>query len=170
LWAVKALFQSKHFALGLASTRYPPTGAAMRSLIKFVATGVISMFALTSAAASGPFNNTWSSDSESRFEHVIADAPGRITLTLKARTTTPGVETVAVYFMDKNGNKSLAWRLTVIASRAGESNSKSFVMAKPKPTKDNPDPKTNSVKVLVAVENASRRVSSGEYTLSVSRS
>jgi len=124
---------------------------------------------LLADGAPGPFSNAWSSDAESRFEHVIEDLPGKLTLTLKAKTTQGGLETVAVYFMDKHGNKSTAWRMFVVANKAGESRSKSFTLAKPKFDPKHPDRKTNSVRVMVAVENASKRESSGEYTLSVSR-
>lgn len=141
----------------------------MRAYFRVFFLVLMTFLSASSYATNGPFSNTWSSDEQSRFEHVLTDAPGKITLTLKAKMSTPGVETVAVYFLDKNGNKSLAWRLTVIASRTGESASKSFVLPKAKPTKDNPNPTTNSIKLLVAVENASRRLSSGEYTLSASR-
>ncbi len=76
---------------------------------------------------------------------------------------------MAVYFLDKHGNKSTAWRMHVVANKAGESRRKSFTLAKPKFDPEQPERKTNSVRVMVAVENASKRESSGEYTLSVSR-
>jgi len=124
---------------------------------------------MPATAGPGPFTNAWSSDTESRFEHVIEGLPGKYTLTLNAKTTQGGNDTVAVYFIGSRGTKSGGWRLVVVTSKAGESASKPFTMPKPKPDPKHPERKTNSVKILVAVENASRRVSTGEYILSVSR-
>lgn len=115
----------------------------------------------------GPFTNKWSSDRESRFEHVIEGVPGKMTLTLNAKLLSGSNDTVAVYFADAKGNKKTGWRLFVVTSRAGESASKSFVLPKPKPAV--PEKKTSAVKIIVAIENASKRLNAGEYTLTVSR-
>lgn len=125
------------------------------------------------AARMGPFTNGWNSDQASTFTHVIEGEPGKVTLTLEAKTTAGGTETVAVYFVDAKGHKKTGWRLFVIANKQGAGASKSFTLPKPKPI-TRPDgtqetPKTSAAKLMVVVENASGRTSSGEYTLTGSR-
>jgi len=125
------------------------------------------------AGGMGPFTNTWDSDQPSTFTHVIEGTPGKVTLSLDAKTTTGGTETVAVYFVDSKGHKKTGWRLFVIANKQGSGATKSFTLPKPKPI-TRPDgtketPKTSAAKVMVVVENASGRTSSGEYTLTGSR-
>jgi hypothetical protein len=112
----------------------------------------------------GPFSNSWNSDRPTQFSHVIEAEPGKVTLTLKAKTTASGAETVAVYFADAQGNRKTGWRLFVIATRNGNSASKSVVIPKSKPNH-----KTSKVPLIVVVENDGGRTNSGEYTLSVSQ-
>lgn len=110
------------------------------------------------------FSNSWNSDRPTQFSHVLDGEPGKVTLTLKAKTTASGGETVAVYFADAQGNRKTGWRLFVIATRNGNSASKSVVIPKPKANH-----KTSKVPLVVVVENASGRMHSGDYTLTVSR-
>jgi hypothetical protein len=111
-----------------------------------------------------PFSNSWNSDRPTQFSHVIEAEAGKVTLTLKAKTTASGGETVAVYFADAQGNRKTGWRLFVIATRNGNSASKSVVIPKPKANH-----KTSKVPLVVVVENASGKMHSGEYALTVSR-
>jgi len=122
------------------------------------------MFSPIASAQLGPWSNAWNSDRQSRFTHVIDAAPGKLTLTLKATTTAAGGETVAVYFADAKGNRKTGWRLYVIATRAGNGDSKSFVVPKPRENQ-----KTTRVPLVVVVENASGKSHSGDYTLTASR-
>ena len=110
----------------------------------------------------GPFANSWNSDRPTQFSHVIDAEPGTVTLTLKAKTTASGGETVAVYFADAQGNRKTGWRLFVIATRNGNSASKSVVIPKAKANH------TSKVPLVVVVENASGKMHSGDYTLTVS--
>lgn len=112
----------------------------------------------------GPFSNTWNSDRPTRFSHVLDGEPGKVTLTLTTKTTASGGETVAVYFADAQGNLKTGWRLFAIATRNGNSASKSVVIPKSKPNH-----KTSKVPLIVVVENASGKMHSGDYTLTVSR-
>ena len=91
--------------------------------------------------------------------------PGKVTLTLNAKTTASGGETVAVYFADEQGNRKTGWRLFVIATGNGNSASKSVVIPNPKANH-----KTSKVPLVVVVENAkSGKMRSGDYALTVSR-
>ena len=132
----------------------------MRTLV-FVLSCLLSSIAM---GQMGPFSNSWNSDRPTQFSHVIEAEAGKVTLTLKAKTTASGGETVAVYFADAQGNRKTGWRLFVIATRNGNSASKSVVIPKPKANH-----KTSKVPLVVVVENASGKMHSGEYTLTVSR-
>ena len=132
----------------------------MRTLV-FVLSCLLSSTALSQT---GPFSNRWNSDRPTQFSHVLEAEPGNVTLTLTAKTTASGGETVAVYFADAQGNRKTGWRLFVIATRSGNSASKSVVIPKPKPNH-----KTDKVPLMVVVENASGKMHSGDYTLTVSR-
>ena len=132
----------------------------MRSLV-FVLSCLLSSIAM---GQMGPFSNSWNSDRPTQFSHAIEAEPGKVTLTLQAKTTASGGETVAVYFADAQGNRKTGWRLFVIATRNGNSASKSVVIPKSKPNH-----KTSKVPLIVVVENAGGRTNSGEYTLTVSR-
>lgn len=132
----------------------------MRVLV-FLLSGLLSSTAL---AQTGPFSNSWNSDRPTQFSHVLDAEPGKVTLTLKAKTTASGGETIAVYFTDAQGNRKTGWRLFVIATRNGNSASKAVVIPKAKANH-----KTSKVPLVVAVENASGRMNSGDYTLTVAR-
>ncbi len=132
----------------------------MRTLV-FVLSCILSSTALGQV---GPFSNSWNSDRPTQFSHVLDAEPGKVTLTLKAKTTASGGETVAVYFADAQGNRKTGWRLFVIATRNSNGASKSVVIPKPKANH-----KTSKVPLIVVVENASGKMHSGDYTLTVSR-
>jgi hypothetical protein len=132
----------------------------MRTLV-FVLSCILSSTALGQV---GPFSNSWNSDRPTQFSHVLDGEPGKVTLTLTAKTTASGGETVAVYFADAQGNRKTGWRLFVIATRNGNSASKSVIIPKPKANH-----KTSKVPLVVVVENASGKMHSGDYTLTVSR-
>ena len=117
----------------------------------------------TAIGQTASFSNSWNSDRPTQFSHVLEAEPGKVTLTLKAKTTASGGETVAVYFADPQGNRKTGWRLFVIATRNGNGASKSVVIPKPRANH-----KTSKVPLVVVVENAGGRTNSGEYTLTMS--
>lgn len=106
----------------------------------------------------GPYSNSWESAEFSRFEHVLhAPGPGAHTLTLSAQTNSPGGETVAVYPVGPDGLPSTARIMFVVATTVGNSETAELVFP----------PDGAGAPVVVVVENASGRVLSGSYTLSV---
>jgi hypothetical protein len=126
--------------------------------------GLSCILSSTALSQVGQFSNRWNSDRPTQFSHVLEAEPGNVTLTLKAKTTASGGETVAVYFADAQGNRRTGWRLFVIATGNGNSASKSVVIPQPKANH-----KTSKVPLVVVVENAGGRTNAGDYTLTVSR-
>lgn len=112
------------------------------------------------AGASGELSNSWRSSTRSRFHHVLEGAPGRYRLTIRATTTSPGGETVAVYPQTSGGERGSPRIGFVIATTQG--NAEEMFVTIPQP----PEGETQgSLAIVVDVENASGREYSGNYTL-----
>jgi hypothetical protein len=110
-----------------------------------------------SVTVTGPYENAWDSDAVSEFRHTLqAPSAGDHTVTITATTDSPGGETVAVYLADPAGEAMTGWRLFVIATRGGESESRALEF-----------PEGGAVAVVVRVENASGRRFAGRYSMTV---
>lgn len=110
------------------------------------------------APAPGPYTNSWDSNEFSRFTHtLVAPSVGVHTLGLSATTDSPGGETVAVYLTGPDDEPMPGWRMFVVASTRGESTDRPLEF-----------PVGSEIPVIVMVENASGRRSTGSYTLTIS--
>lgn len=110
----------------------------------------------------GELSNTWHSSGRSRFRHELQATPGRYRLTIRATTTSPGGETVALYPQtadDERGRVRLGF---VIATRAGNSQEMFVTIQSPADGEA-----LGSLPVIVDVENASGREYSGRYSLTL---
>lgn len=105
----------------------------------------------------GPYQNAWDSNEVSTFRHVLwADGAGSHRLVLGATTDSPGGETVRVYRQAEDGSRGEAVMFVIATTRGGSA------------TKMVEFPSDEEgVPVIVAVENASGRRLSGNYTLRV---
>ena len=116
--------------------------------------------AVSGAGLSGELSNSWRSSSRSRFHHVLEGAPGRYRLTIRATTSSPGGETVAVYPQTSAGERGSPRIGFVIATTQG--NAEEMFVTIPQP----PEGQTQgSLPIVVDVENASGREYSGNYSL-----
>ena len=105
----------------------------------------------------GPYANSWDSNDFSRFRHTLqAPSGGEHMLTLSATTNSPGGETVAVYLAGPDGEPLTGWRMFVVASTRGETETQMLEF-----------PEGGAQPVVVVVENASGRQLAGNYTLTV---
>jgi hypothetical protein len=108
------------------------------------------------AADMGPYANSWDAAEFSHFRHTLhAAAPGERTLTLQAMTDSPGGETVAVYPVGADGERSTVRIFFVIADRDGSS------------VEETVEIPAEGLPVEVVVENAGGRRHAGSYTLTV---
>lgn len=108
------------------------------------------------AADLGPYANTWDSDQFSRFRHTLQSAtPGANSLTLSATTDAGGGETVAVYPVGPDGERSTVRLIFVVADVDGTTGTETV------------DIPAEGLPVEVVVENAGGRRHAGNYTLSV---
>ena len=107
------------------------------------------------AVDTGPYTNQWDSDQFERFNHTLrATAPGTRTITLEA-STGGGTETVAVYPADASGERSGGRLLFVVATTGGNRETAQLEIPEA------------GLPVVVVVENASGRQSTGTYTVTV---
>ncbi|MEZ5994470.1 MAG: hypothetical protein R3C25_01815 [Hyphomonadaceae bacterium] len=111
----------------------------------------------TVAEAPETYVNAWSADVFSTFHHSLrAPSGGAHTVTISAETNSPGGETVAVYLPDADGRPMTGWRLFVVASTRGETESRALDF-----------PASGVQPVVVVVENASGRTFEGHYSITV---
>jgi len=118
---------------------------------------------LSAGAQPRILSNTWDDDKPSTFAHVVESTPGSKTLTLHARTDASGGQTVAVYAAGPADGPGKGRLLSVIATTAGHS--RAGVLSMPAASTGEP---RSQLRLVVVVENASRRRHAGEYTLTVS--
>jgi hypothetical protein len=112
------------------------------------------------APGTGALSNRWRSSTRSRFRHVLEGPPGRYWLTIRATTTSPGGETVAIYPQTRSGDRGSPRIGFVIATTAGSN--EDMVVTIPR----SPEGKAQGrLPIIVDVENASGREYSGEYAL-----
>ncbi len=115
---------------------------------------------LEGSAASGEHSRHWQSATRSRFYHVLEGAPGPYRLTIRATTTAPGGETVAVYPQTTGGERGSPRIGFVIATTVG--NAEEIFVTIPRP----PEGETQGrLPIIVDVENASGREYAGDYSL-----
>lgn len=108
------------------------------------------------AADLGPYTNSWDSDQFSRFQHTLhAAAPGANSLTLTSRTDSPGGETVAVYPIGADGQRSTVRLIFVVADVDGTTGTEAVEIP------------AEGLPIEVVVENAGGRRHAGNYTLTV---
>lgn len=105
----------------------------------------------------GPYTNSWDSDQFSRFQHTLhAATPGANSITLSSQTDSPGGETVAVYPIGADGQRSTVRLIFVVADVDGTTGTEAV------------DIPAEGLPVEVVVENAGGRRHAGNYTLTVS--
>jgi hypothetical protein len=108
------------------------------------------------AADMGPYTNTWDSDQFSSFRHTLnAATPGSHALTLTAQTNASGGETVAVYPIGADGQRSTVRIIFVIADVDGTTGT------------ENVDIPAEGLLVEVVVENAGGRRHAGNYSITI---
>lgn len=112
------------------------------------------------SAASGELSNRWQSATRSRFHHVLEGNPGPYRLTIRASTTSPGGETVAVYPQTAGGERGSSRIGFVIATTVG--NAEEMFVTIPLPPKGETQ---GRLPIIVDVENASGREYTGDYSL-----
>lgn len=112
------------------------------------------------SAAAGEHSRHWQSATRSRFYHVLEGEPGPYRLTIRATTTSPGGETVAVYPQTASGERGSPRIGFVIATTVG--NAEEMFVTIPRP----PEGETRGrLPIIVDVENASGREYAGDYSL-----
>jgi hypothetical protein len=108
------------------------------------------------AADLGPYTRTWESDQFSRFRHTLhAPIPGANSLTLSSQTDASGGETVAVYPIGADGQRSSVRLIFVIADVDGTTGTETVEIP------------AEGLPVEVVIENAGGRRHAGSYTLTV---
>lgn len=116
--------------------------------------------AVSGAGLSGELSNSWRSSTRSRFHHVLEGAPGRYRLTIRATTTSPGGETVAVYPQTSTGERGRVRIGFIIATTKG--NAREMFVTIPEPPRGETQ---GRLPIVVDVENASGREYAGNYSL-----
>jgi len=114
----------------------------------------------TLSGEAGALSSRWQSATRSRFHHVLEGTPGPYRLTIRATTTSPGGETVAVYPQTAGGERGSPRIGFVIATTVG--NAQEMFVTIPRPPEGEMQ---GRLPIIVDVENASGNEYSGDYSL-----